>query len=58
MERLLDYARTESIVRIEGLVLRENKGMLALCQELGFDLQRSDDPLLVKATYDLKRSVA
>lgn len=58
MERLLDYARTEGIVRIEGLVLRENKGMLALCQELGFDLQRSDDPLLVKATYDLKGVVA
>jgi hypothetical protein len=31
-----------------GIVLRENKGMIALAKELGFDQQRSpDDPSIV-----------
>jgi hypothetical protein len=31
-----------------GIVLRENKGMIALAKELGFDQQRSpDDPGVV-----------
>ena len=40
MERLLDYARTDGIGRIEGYVLDENTKMLDMCRRLGFTLQR------------------
>ncbi|GLQ56641.1 bifunctional acetate--CoA ligase family protein/GNAT family N-acetyltransferase [Devosia nitrariae] len=53
MERLLDYGRTDGIGRIEGLILRENTGMIGLCRELGFQVATADDPALVKAVIDL-----
>jgi acetyltransferase len=38
MELMLDYARSEGLNTVEGQVLRENSGMLAMCRELGFKL--------------------
>ena len=42
MQTLLEYARSEGLIRIEGQVLRENTTMLKMCRELGFTV--SDDP--------------
>ena len=36
MRHVLDYARTRGIKRVVGHVLRENTGMLALVEQLGF----------------------
>jgi acetyltransferase len=36
MQLMLDYARAERLKRITGHVLRENKTMLKMCEELGF----------------------
>ena len=38
MQRLIDYARSEGIGELCGIVLRENTRMLALCRELGFKI--------------------
>ena len=42
MQTLLEYARSEGLIRIEGQVLKENTTMLKMCRELGFTV--SDDP--------------
>jgi acetyltransferase len=42
MSLVLDYARAEGLRTIEGQVLRENTAMLAMCEELGFEVR--DDP--------------
>jgi len=36
MQRIIDYARDKGLRRVYGDILAENKGMLAMCQELGF----------------------
>jgi acetyltransferase len=36
MVRLIEYARTQGIGALEGLILNENRPMLALCRALGF----------------------
>lgn len=54
MGQLLDYAKGDGIERIYGLILRENLGMLALTDALGF--ARETDPAdltLVRATLEL-----
>ncbi len=43
MEIIIDYARSISIREIVGDVLRTNQPMLALCRELGFDLEPEDE---------------
>jgi len=48
LRRLIDIARDRRLERMDGAVLRENKGMIALAQELGFESQPSpDDPAVV-----------
>ena len=48
LRRLIDIARDRRLEEMVGIVLRENKGMIALAKELGFDQQRSpDDPSIV-----------
>lgn len=42
MEHMIDYARSHGIQQITGDVLRENRPMLALCQQLGFE--QTTDP--------------
>jgi len=43
MTRLMDYARAEGLQRLEGTVLSENTGMLAMCEQLGFSIRRDPD---------------
>jgi acetyltransferase len=38
MQLMIEYARTEGLKRIEGQVLAENRTMLAMCRELGFEI--------------------
>jgi acetyltransferase len=48
LRRLIDVARDRRLEKMDGVVLRENKGMLALARELGFDERPSpDDPQTV-----------
>lgn len=39
MEVIIDYARSIGIRKITGMVLPENRAMLALCRDLGFQLE-------------------
>ncbi len=49
MQTILDYARAEGIGEVFGIVLSENRGMLALAEELGFERgSHPDDPELVE----------
>src|SRR6202795_2270725 len=36
MQRMIQYARSEGLQRIEGQGLRENSVILSMCRELGF----------------------
>ncbi|MEP4423788.1 MAG: GNAT family N-acetyltransferase, partial [Nitratireductor sp.] len=42
LSQLVDYARSEGIRRIEGVVLADNEKMLALCREFGFSVAPSE----------------
>ena len=54
LRRLIDVARDRRLDRMTGVVLRENKGMLALAEELGFEERAdADDPQVVIITLDL-----
>ncbi len=49
MERITDYARKRGIGEVWGDVLRENKRMLAICDDLGFERETVDgEPSIVK----------
>ena len=43
MQMILEYSRAEGLKTIEGQVLRENVTMLAMCQELGFNITTDPD---------------
>jgi acetyltransferase len=48
LRRLIDVARGRGLDRMDGIVLRENKGMIALAKELGFEQEScADDPQVV-----------
>lgn len=54
LHHMIDYARSEGLKRIEGVVLAENEKMLAICREFGFRLERHPDgPGVVRAVLDL-----
>jgi acetyltransferase len=54
LRRLIDVARERRLESIGGVVLRENKGMLALAREMGFQQRRApDDPQVVIITLQL-----
>jgi acetyltransferase len=38
MQAMIDYARAEGLQVIEGQILQENKTMLTMCSELGFEV--------------------
>ena len=56
MTLLVDYARADGIERLDGLVLRENRGMLGLVVgRLGFESgPDADDPAIVRTSLDLR----
>jgi len=54
MELLIDYARSEGLKTLSGVVLRENATMLAMCRELGFGINSDPrDAAVVIVTLDL-----
>jgi acetyltransferase len=54
MTLLIDYARADGLERLEGPVLRENRGMLGLVSRLGFGSALDpDDPAVVHTWFDL-----
>ena len=55
MQRLIAYARSEGIGELCGFVLRENVQMLALCRELGFEVDElSGEPAEVCVSLPLR----
>lgn len=54
LRRLIDIARDRRIKRMDGIVLRENDGMLRLARDLGFERQGvPEDPQLVHVSLEL-----
>ena len=54
LKRLIDIARDRRLDYMDGVVLRENKGMIALARDLGFEQRPSpDDPQVVLMTLRL-----
>lgn len=54
MHQLIDYARADGLARLDGLILRENERMLALCRELGFTIaSEPSDLTLLRARLPL-----
>lgn len=55
MRRLIDYAEDEGIQELWGQVLRENRGMLKMCRELGFTVEPDqEDPSMVIVTLQVQ----
>jgi acetyltransferase len=58
MRRLSDCARQRGVNCLHGEVLRENESMLRLMHTLGFAIQPTEDPGVVRAVLDLATPVA
>jgi acetyltransferase len=59
MTEILNYARARGIKRVFGDVLRENRTMLLMAEELGFRIVPDmDDPQVVRVDCDLTRHPA
>ncbi|CAI2934412.1 bifunctional acetate--CoA ligase family protein/GNAT family N-acetyltransferase [Aminobacter niigataensis] len=55
LRQIIDYARADGIAKIEGIVLSENRKMLAMCREFGFAIKHvAEDYGLCVATLMLK----
>jgi acetyltransferase len=55
MQRLLDVARENGVRQLLGVVLRENRSMLQMTEELGFRVEPTDDSAVVEVVKDLAR---
>ena len=53
LRRLLEIARDEKIVRVNAEILPDNQEMQRVCEKLGFQLARSIDEPIVRASIDL-----
>jgi acetyltransferase len=59
MERIIAYARARGTAEVVGDVLAENRGMLEMCKELGFDQHHDpEDPQLVHVRLTLNKQAA
>ena len=57
MTQLIEVARARGLSAMIGHVLASNRGMLQLCEELGFVISSSaDDPSVMRATLALNRA--
>lgn len=55
LHHLIDYARSEKIGCVEGIVLADNEKMLAMCRESGFGIEtHPDEPDAKKVTLVLR----
>ncbi|MEA5513477.1 bifunctional acetate--CoA ligase family protein/GNAT family N-acetyltransferase [Nodularia sp. UHCC 0506] len=55
LQRLLQISRDEQLNRITADILSENYVMQRICRKLGFSIQPTDDPTLVKAEIDITK---
>jgi acetyltransferase len=54
MQLLIEYARSEGLRSLSGVVLRENTTMLTMCRELGFEIASDqNDASVTKVFLDL-----
>jgi hypothetical protein len=53
MRNLIDYARARGLSVLIGDVLAENRAMFALCTQLGFQLETTQAPDVVRAVLPL-----
>ncbi|MBD2338516.1 bifunctional acetate--CoA ligase family protein/GNAT family N-acetyltransferase [Calothrix sp. FACHB-156] len=53
LRRLIEIGRDEQLSKITADILSENHGMQKVCEKLGFRIQRTADPTVVKAEFDL-----
>ncbi|BAY88227.1 MULTISPECIES: bifunctional acetate--CoA ligase family protein/GNAT family N-acetyltransferase [unclassified Tolypothrix] len=53
LRRLIEIGRDEQLSKITADILAENHGMQKVCEKLGFRIQRTADPTVVKAEFDL-----
>ena len=59
MTEILDYARSRGIKRVHGDVLRENRTMLAMADDLGFKIAPEIlDPQVMRVDCDLTKERA
>jgi acetyltransferase len=55
MQRIIEYAKSEGLSRIDGQILQENSVMLKMCRELGFEIKTdAEDRGLCDAILALK----
>jgi acetyltransferase len=58
MKMIIDYGLREGVKHIEGQVLAENTTMLALCEQLGFEIRDEEDGAGAKEVrLDLRKLV-
>jgi acetyltransferase len=53
MAKLIDTASRRGVQSLYGNILATNRPMIDLVRSLGFQLERSDDPTLTRATLSL-----
>ncbi len=53
LSRLLQIGRNEHLTRITAEILCDNSGMQRVCEKLGFQIYRTDDPSVVRAEIQL-----
>ncbi|QKQ74881.1 bifunctional acetate--CoA ligase family protein/GNAT family N-acetyltransferase [Nostoc sp. TCL240-02] len=58
LQRLLQVSRDEQLNKITADILVDNYGMQKVCEKLGFDIERTDDPTVVKAEIEVKKSLS
>ncbi|MFN6535697.1 MAG: bifunctional acetate--CoA ligase family protein/GNAT family N-acetyltransferase [Nostoc sp. EkiNYC01] len=58
LQRLLQVSRDEQLNKITADILVDNYGMQKVCEKLGFRIERTDDPTVVKAQIEIKKSLS
>ncbi|MBD2524747.1 bifunctional acetate--CoA ligase family protein/GNAT family N-acetyltransferase [Nostoc sp. FACHB-133] len=54
LQRLLQVSRDEQLSTITADILVDNYGMQKVCEKLGFRIQHTDDPTVLKTEIDIK----
>jgi acetyltransferase len=51
LKQLIQIAKQEHIEMIDSRIIKENVGMIKLCQTLGFEITPDKDPFVVRAQW-------
>ncbi|HEY9300365.1 MAG TPA: GNAT family protein, partial [Phormidium sp.] len=54
LRRLLEIGKDEKLQYITAEILSENRAMQHVCQKLGFRLEPTSEPSIVKVVYELR----